>query len=105
MRYAAHHMTTRPQGLASNAKDPISGLHRPPVHSKLRSKEHMQCMHVPTGALEELDQTTLLLLSLGVLCASHVQAMPKPCGGIDQSLYCLRHDANIGPRITFCEAR
>ena len=54
-------------------------------------------MHVPTGALEELDQTTLLLLSLSVLCASHVQAMPRPCGGINQSLYCLRHDENIGP--------
>jgi len=62
-------------------------------------------VHVPTRALEELDQTTLLLLSLSVLCASHVQAMPTPCGGIDQSLYCLRHDENIGPRITFCEAR
>ena len=62
-------------------------------------------MHVPTEALEELDQSTLLLLFLSVLCASHVQVMPKPCGGIDQSLYCLWHDENIGPRITFCEAR
>ena len=47
MRYAAYDMTTRPQRLASNAKDPISGLHGPPVHSKLRSKEHMQCMCPP----------------------------------------------------------
>ena len=85
MRHAAYHMTTRPQGLASNAKDPISGHHRPLVHSKLRSSEHMQ-YHVPRGALEELDQTTLLLLSQSVLCASHVEAMPRPCGCIDQSL-------------------
>ena len=62
-------------------------------------------VHVPTGALEELDQSTLLLLFLSVLCASHVQVMPMLCGGIDQSLYCLRHDENIGPPITFCEAR
>ena len=74
------------------------------MNSKLRSSEHMQC-HVLRGALEELDQSTLLLLSLSVLCASHVQAMPRPCGGINQSLYCLMHDENIGPRMTFCEAR
>ena len=47
MRYAAYHMTTRSQRLASNAKDSLSGLHRPPVHSKLRSKEHMQCTCPP----------------------------------------------------------
>ena len=44
MRYAAYHMTTRPQGLASNAKDPIPGLQRPSGHSILRSSEHMQYM-------------------------------------------------------------
>ena len=43
-------------------------------------------VHVPTGALEELDQSTLLLLLLSVLCTSHVQAIPRPCGGIGQSL-------------------
>ena len=57
--------------------------------------------HGPRGALKELDQSTLLLLLLSVLCASHVQAMPMLCGGIDQSLYCLRHDENIGPRIIY----
>ena len=42
--------------------------------------------HGPRGALEELDQSMLLLRHLSVLCSSHVQAIPRPCGGIDQSL-------------------
>ena len=62
-------------------------------------------MHVPTEALEELDQSTLLLLFLSVLCASHVQAMPRPCGGIEQHLCSPKHHGNIGPQIPFCATR
>ena len=42
--------------------------------------------HVPRGALKELDHSTLLLLLLSVLCRSHLQAIPRPCGGIEQRL-------------------
>ena len=68
------------------------------MNSKLRSSEHMQ-YHVPRGALEELDQTTLLLLSLSVLCASHVHAIPRPCEGIDESLWSPMLIENIGPQM------
>ena len=53
--------------------------------------------HVPRGALKELDHSTLLLRLLSVLCRSHLQAMPKPCGGIEQRLYSPTHIENIGP--------
>ena len=86
-RYPAYHMTARPQWHASSEKDRIPGLHRPPGHSKSRSSEHMQSMmHVPRGALEELDHSTLLLRPLSVLCRSHLQVIPRPCGGIEQHL-------------------
>ena len=54
---------------------------------------------MPGGALDELDQSTLLLLLLSVLCASHVQAIPKPCGGIDESLWSPMLIENIGPQM------
>ena len=53
--------------------------------------------HGPRGALKELDHSTLLLRLLSVLCRSHLQAMPKPCGGIEQRLYSPTHIENIGP--------
>ena len=53
--------------------------------------------HGPRGALEELDQSTLLLLLLSVLCTSHLQAIPRPCGCIEQRLYSPMHIENIGP--------
>ena len=68
------------------------------MNSKLRSSEHMQ-YHVPRGALEELDQSTLLLLSLSVLCASHVQALPRPRECIDESLCSSMLIENIGPQM------
>ena len=96
--YFASHMTYIRQTLANSAKDPIPGLHRPPGHSTLRSSEHMQ-YDVPGGALDELDQSTLLLLLLSVLCASHVQAIPRPCGGIDESLWRPMIIENLGPQM------
>ena len=56
-------------------------------------------IHVPGGALDELDQSTLLLLLLSVLCTSHVQAMPRPCGGIDKSICSPMLIDNIGPQM------
>ena len=53
--------------------------------------------HGPRGALKELDQSTLLLLLLSVLCTSHLQAIPRPCGCIEQRLYSPMHIENIGP--------
>ena len=53
--------------------------------------------HGPRGALQELDHSTLLLRLLSVLCRSHVQAIPRPCGGIEQRLYSPMHIENIGP--------
>ena len=61
--------------------------------------------HVPRGALKELDHSTLLLLLLSVLCRSHLQAIPRPCEGIEQRLYSPRNNENIGPQIPFCAAR
>ena len=61
--------------------------------------------HGPRGALGELDQSTLLLLLLSVLCTSHLQAIPRPCGGIEQRLYSSMHIEIIGPQIPFCAAR
>ena len=40
--------------------------------------------HVPRGALEELRHSTLLLRPLSVLCSSHLQVVPRLCGGIEQ---------------------
>ena len=42
--------------------------------------------HGPRGALGKLDKSTLLLLLLSILCTSHVQAMLRPYGGIDENL-------------------
>ena len=61
--------------------------------------------HVPQGALKELDHSTLLLRPLSVLCSSHLQAIPRPCGGIEQHLYSPKHHGNIGPQIPFCATR
>ena len=58
--------------------------------------------HGPRGALEELDPSTLLLRLLSVLCSSNVQAIPRPCEGIEQRLYSPMHIENIGPQIPFC---
>ena len=55
--------------------------------------------HVPRGALKELDQSTLLLLLLSVLCAAHVQAIHRSCGGIDESLWSPMLIENIGPQM------
>ena len=105
-RYPAYHMTARPQWHASSEKNRIPGLHRPPGHSKSRSSEHMQSMcRVPRGALEELDHSTLLLRPLSVLCRSHLQAIPRPCGGIEQHLCSPKHHGNIGPQIPLCATR
>ena len=56
-------------------------------------------MHVPRGALDELDQSTLLLLLLSVFCASHVQTLPRPRGCIDESLCSSMLIENIGPKV------
>ena len=61
--------------------------------------------HGPRGALGELDQSTLLLRPLSVLCSSHLQAIPRPCGGIEQHLCSPKHHGNIGPQIPFCATR
>ena len=61
--------------------------------------------HGPRGALEELDQSMLLLRHLSVLCSSHVQAIPRPCRGIEQRLYSPMHIEIIGPQIPFCATR
>ena len=61
--------------------------------------------HVPRGALEELDHSTLLLRPLSVLCSSHLQAIPRPCGGIEQHRCSPKYDENIGPQIPFCATR
>ena len=61
--------------------------------------------HGPRGALKELDQSTLLLLLLSVLCTSHLQAIPRPCGCIEQRLYSPMHSEIIGPQIRFCATR
>jgi hypothetical protein len=53
--------------------------------------------HGPRGALQELDHSTLLLRLLSVLCSSHLQAIPRPCGGNEQRLYSPIHIENIGP--------
>ena len=54
---------------------------------------------MPRGALDELDQTTILLHLPSVLCTSHVQAMPRPCGGIDKSICSHMLIDNIGPQM------
>ena len=61
--------------------------------------------HVRRGALEELDHSTLLLRPLSGLCRSHLQAIPRPCGGIEQHLCSPKHHGNIGPQIPFCATR
>ena len=61
--------------------------------------------HVPRGALEELRHSTLLLRPLRVLFSSHLQSIPRQCGGIEQPLYSPMHSENIGPQIPFCAAR
>ena len=61
--------------------------------------------HGPRGALQELRHSTLLLRPLSVLCSSHLQPIPRPCGGIEQRLYSPMHIDNIGPQIPFCAAR
>ena len=53
--------------------------------------------HVPRGALEELRHSTLLLRPLSVLCSSHLQVVPRLCGGIDQHVCSPTHIENIGP--------
>jgi hypothetical protein len=62
-------------------------------------------LHVPRGALEELDHSTLLLRPLSGLCRSHLQAIPRLCGGIEQHLCSPKHHRNIGPQIPFCSTR
>ena len=54
--------------------------------------------HGPRGALEELDQSMLLLRHLSVLCSSHVQVIPRPYGGIEQHRCSPKYDENIGPQ-------
>ena len=54
--------------------------------------------HGPRGALEELRHSTLLLRPLSVLCSSHLQVMPRPCGGIEQHRCSPKYDENIGPQ-------
>ena len=61
--------------------------------------------HGPRGALEELDHSTLLLRPLSILCSSFLQAIPRPCGGIEQRLYSPMQIESIGPQIPFCAAR
>ena len=53
--------------------------------------------HGPRGALEELRHSTLLLRPLSVLCSSHLQAIPRLCGGFEQRLYSPMHSESIGP--------
>jgi hypothetical protein len=54
---------------------------------------------MPRGELDELDQPTLLLLLLSVLCAYHVQALPRPRGCIDESLCRPMIIESIGPQM------
>ena len=61
--------------------------------------------HGPRGALKELDHSTLLLRPLSVLCRSHLQAIPMPCGGIEPRLCSPKHQENIGPQMTSCAPR
>ena len=61
--------------------------------------------HVPRGALAELDHSTLLLRPLSVLCRSHLQAIPRSCGGIEKHLCSPKNHGNIGPQIPFCATR
>ena len=91
-------MTYTRQTLANSAKDPIPGLHRPPGHSTLRSSEHMQYM-CPEESVDELDQSTLLVLLLSVFCASHVHSMPRPHGCNDESLCSPMLIENISPQM------
>ena len=86
MRYADYHMTTRPQRLASNAKDPIPGLHRPPVYSKLRSKEHMQCMCPP----ERWKSSTKRRVSRVSSTSSALATWQSYHGHIGASLHALK---------------
>ena len=81
-------MTYRPQWQrASSEKNRIPGLHSAQAARALKiALLGAQGEHEPRGALEELDQWTLLLRPLGVLCASHAQAIPRPYGGIDKRL-------------------
>ena len=64
----------------------------------MRSSEHMQYM-CPEESVDELDQSTLLLLLLSVLCASHLQALPRSRGCIDESLCSPMLIENIGPQM------
>ena len=54
--------------------------------------------HGPRRALKELDHSTLLLRPLSVLCRSHLQAISRPCGGIEQHRCSPKYDENIGPQ-------
>ena len=54
---------------------------------------------MPRGELDALDQPTLLLLLLSVLCAYHVQALPRPRGCIDESLCRPMLIESIGPQM------
>ena len=64
----------------------------------MRSSEHMQYM-CPEESVDELDQSTLLVLLLSVFCASHVHAMPTPRGCIDESLCSPMLIESIGPQM------
>ena len=64
----------------------------------MRSSEHMQYM-CPEESVDELDQSTLLVLLLSVFCASHVHAMPRPRGCIDESLCSPMIIENISPQM------
>ena len=64
----------------------------------MRSSEHMQYM-CPEESVDELDQSTLLVLLLSVFCASHVHAMPRPRGCNDESLCSPMLIENISPQM------
>ena len=53
----------------------------------------------PEESVDELDQSTLLVLLLSVFCASHVHSMPRPHGCNDESLCSPMLIESISPQM------